>query len=172
MPGDYIETLAVDIKGVVVETSGKLRFVNKPCLDHNSSTFYPLLESYQLPQDTFKTILRSEITELGRLSVHVDLVSYDGMEKGAFKYCHHPHGFGSWAEFQILARLPKHPNILPVDRLVLDEQTGKRVLGFTTPFIEGDDLHRNKNRLFKLKHLRQLMEVSAFRCSLLQHQQH
>lgn len=148
---EHIDTVAADIKGVVVETSGKLRFVNKPCLDMNDSTFYPLLESYQLPQGTFKTILRSDITELGRLSVHVDLVSYDGMEKGVFKYHYHPQGFGpAWAQFQILARLPKHPNILPLDRLVLDEQTGKRVLGFTAPFIAGGDLHDNKNRLFKL----------------------
>ncbi|EAQ90527.1 hypothetical protein CHGG_02462 [Chaetomium globosum CBS 148.51] len=165
---EHIDTVAAGVKGIVVEVSGKLRFVKQSCLGmdyYNSrSTLYPLLELYQLPQGTFKTILRSDIAELDRLSPGVDLVSYAGMEKGVFKYAaYHPNGFGdTWMEFQIQARLPKHPNILPVDCLVLDEQTGKRYIGYTAPFIEGGDLGTNKNRLFKLKHLRQLMEVVDF----------
>ncbi|KAH6845549.1 hypothetical protein B0I37DRAFT_447418 [Chaetomium sp. MPI-CAGE-AT-0009] len=156
---EHIDTAPADAMGVIVEASGNVRFVNSHCINMNDSTFYPLLESYQLPQGTFKTLLRSDITELDRLSAHVDLVSYPGVEKAAFKYTHHHKGFGDWAEYQIQARLPKHPNLLPLDRLVLDEQTGKRLLGFTTPFVEGGDLDTNKDRLFKLKHLRQLMDV-------------
>ncbi|KAG8418349.1 hypothetical protein J3458_005770 [Metarhizium acridum] len=52
-------------------------------------------------------------------------------------------------------RLPQHPNIVPLDRLVLDEVNG-RVVGFTTLYIPGGTLSKNKSRTFKLKWLRQL----------------
>jgi hypothetical protein len=145
---------------ILVDGEGNLTFVNEHELDENKSTWYPLLDEYQLPEGAVKTVLRSELTELDRLSVHVDLVSYPGMEKCVFKYTHHYKGCGStYQEFQIQARLPRHPNILPLDRLVLDELSGKRVVGFTTPYIAGGDLYTNKDRPFKLKYLKQLMEV-------------
>lgn len=136
-----------------------LRFVGETDQDLNNSTYFPLLEDYQLPS-TVKTVLRSELTELERLSVHVDLVSYAGMEQGVFKSAWHWNGFGPmWQQINIHARLPKHPNILPLDRVVLDEISGSRVVGFTVPFIAGGDLDTNKDRPFKLKHLKQLMQV-------------
>ncbi|KAK4242246.1 hypothetical protein C8A03DRAFT_11518, partial [Achaetomium macrosporum] len=107
-----------------------------------------------------RTIRRSEITELDRLCVHVDLVSYAGMEKGVFKYSHQWKGFGpKWQEIHIHARLPHHPNILPIDRLVLDEVSGTRVVGFTMPFIDGGDLAARKDRPFKFKYLKLLLQV-------------
>jgi hypothetical protein len=155
--------VADDIVGIDVDDSGSLAFVTAPELkygDHNKSTYYPLLAEYQLPSDSVRTVLRSEITELDRLSVHVDLVSYPGVEKGVFKYSHHYKGYGAmWQEIHIHARLGKHPHILPLECLVLDEVNGTRVVGFTTPLIAGTDLDTNKDRLFKLKHLKQLMQV-------------
>ncbi len=56
-------------------------------------------------------------------------------------------------------RLPPHPNLLPLDRLVLEELYGVGVCGFTTPFIPGGGFDKNRSRPFKLKWLKQLMGV-------------
>ena len=55
-------------------------------------------------------------------------------------------------------RLPPHPNIVPLDKLVLDKSQG-RIVGFTTPYIHGGTLHTDNSRIFKLKWLRQLTQV-------------
>ncbi|KAK4041692.1 kinase-like domain-containing protein [Parachaetomium inaequale] len=157
---ENIDKVAADVVGILVDGSGNLTFVNEHELDENKSTWYRLLDEYQLPEGAVKTVLRSALTELDRLSVHVDLVSRPGLEKCVFKYTHHYAGCGkTYQELQIHARLPSHPNILPLDCLVLDELSGKRVVGFTAPFIAVGDLDTNKDRPFRLKHLKQLMEA-------------
>ncbi|KAF5230158.1 hypothetical protein FAUST_9951 [Fusarium austroamericanum] len=55
-------------------------------------------------------------------------------------------------------RLPRHPNIVPFDRVVIDELNGS-VVGFNSIFIPGGSLEENKSRTFKLKWLHQLIEV-------------
>ena len=55
-------------------------------------------------------------------------------------------------------RLPRHPNIVPFDRLVLDEVQG-HVVGFTSSYIPGGTLSENTVRVFKLEWLRQLIQV-------------
>ena len=55
-------------------------------------------------------------------------------------------------------RLPNHPNIVPFDRVVIDELEG-RVFGFTTEYVPGENLEINKARVFKLKYLQQLIQV-------------
>ena len=55
-------------------------------------------------------------------------------------------------------RLPKHPNIVPFDSIVVDELEG-RFIGFTTVYIPGGTLDENKTRLFKLTWLHQLINV-------------
>jgi hypothetical protein len=162
--GRHVDNVATDVTGIKVdEVSGDLTFVTDPAnflFDPNISTHYPLLEEFQLPEQRVKTVLRSGLSELEPLSPHVDLVSHSEGGKGVFKYSHHHRGFGHiWQEIQIHARLPSHTNILPLDFLVLDEITGTRVVGFTTPFIDGGDLDRNRDRPFKLKYLKQLTAV-------------
>jgi hypothetical protein len=157
---ENIDRVAADVVGINVDDSGELAFVAEAEFDMNLSTYYPPLEEYQLPKNTIKTVLRSELTELDRLSPHVDLVSLAGVGERAFKYAHHYGGFDTmWQQIQIHARLPRHPNILPLDRLVLDEVTGTRVVGFVTPFIAGGDLDEGNHQRFKLKHLKQLIQV-------------
>jgi serine/threonine protein kinase len=63
-----------------------------------------------------------------------------------------------WHEVGVWVRLPKHPNIVPFDKVVVDELEG-RLVGFTTPFIPGGTVDENKDRPFKLKWLKQLMGV-------------
>ena len=63
-----------------------------------------------------------------------------------------------WKELNLWMRLPRHPNIVPFDRVVLDELEG-RVVGFTSVFIPGENLKDNHSRVFKLAWLRQLTQV-------------
>jgi hypothetical protein len=157
----YCDELAPGILGINVDGSGKVSFTAEPECEVNSlATYYPTLAEYQLPTGSIKTILRSEITELDRMSTQLDLVPYAGLGRGAFKYSMNWRGFGSmWQEIHILARLPRHPHILPLHRLVLDELTGSRVVGFTSPYMPGGDLEANKTRPFKPKYLNQLIQV-------------
>lgn len=52
----------------------------------------------------------------------------------------------------------KHPNIVPFDKVVVDELEG-RFVGFTSKYIAGGTLDENKTRVFKLKWLHQLTDV-------------
>lgn len=63
-----------------------------------------------------------------------------------------------WHEMNLWMRLPPHPNIVPLDRLVRDELRG-HVVGFTSRYIPGGTLSENTTRTFKLKGLRQLTGV-------------
>lgn len=47
-------------------------------------------------------------------------------------------------------RLPEHPNIVPFDRIIVDELEN-RCVGFTTTYILGGKLDANKSRVFKIK---------------------
>lgn len=64
----------------------------------------------------------------------------------------------SWKEMNLWMRLPRHPNIVPFDRVVVDELEG-RVVGFTNCYVPGGSLEDNKARVFKLKWLEQLTKV-------------
>ncbi|KAF6814421.1 hypothetical protein CPLU01_14409 [Colletotrichum plurivorum] len=55
-------------------------------------------------------------------------------------------------------RLPQHPNIVPFDRVVVDELDGNAI-GFTSVYIPGGTLDANPSRVFKLKWLQQLTRV-------------
>ena len=55
-------------------------------------------------------------------------------------------------------RLPPHPNIVPFDKVVVDELEGGCV-GFTTKYIPGGTLDENRSRTFKLKWLHQLIKI-------------
>ena len=64
----------------------------------------------------------------------------------------------SWKEMNLWMRLPRHPNIVPFDRIVVDELEG-RVVGFTSSYVPGGNLEENKSRVFRLKWLQQLIKV-------------
>ena len=55
-------------------------------------------------------------------------------------------------------RIPKHPHIVPLSSIVIDELEG-RFVGFTTPYISGGTLDENRSRVFKLEWLRQLTDT-------------
>ncbi|KAF5984773.1 CBL-interacting serine/threonine-protein kinase 25 [Fusarium bulbicola] len=64
----------------------------------------------------------------------------------------------SWKEMNVWMRLPHHPNIVPFDRVVVDELEGLMV-GFTSNYIASRNLEEKKSRVFKLKWLQQLIQV-------------
>lgn len=66
-----------------------------------------------------------------------------------------------WHEINLWIRLPKHPNIVPFDSIIVDELEGQ-IVGFTTTFVPGGTLDENKSRPFKLEWLRQLIGVVDF----------
>lgn len=166
MHRDSLPSNTVAIK--VDEAAKLLSFSTAWDDDVRNSTDYIALEEYQLPADVAtKTVLRSELTEVGRIAKIVDLVSYPsslspppssgGNNRLVFKYSTIS-ALNVWTEVQILARVPQHPNLVPVDRLVLDEVTGSKVIGFTMRYVAGETLDK-ANRLLKLKWLKELLQV-------------
>ncbi|KAK3941455.1 hypothetical protein QBC46DRAFT_407333 [Diplogelasinospora grovesii] len=146
----HIDDVGLNVMAMNVAESGKVTMSTDPQDD-----------DYRLPEH-MQTVLRSDLVELDRIAGEVDLISYatdPGMKKFVFKYSMGAWSIDRiWAQIHILGRISCHPNIVPLDRLVLEEISKSGVVGFTTPFIPGGDLSTNP-RPFKLKWLTQLMEV-------------
>jgi hypothetical protein len=152
----------------VDETGHLLSCSANPAEDITTVTNYLPLEAYQLPPTTAKPLLRSELTELVRFCGPADLVKSserlpslaadrEDNNCSVFKYwdcglCH------MWHEVQLLARLPPHPNMALLDRLVVDELTGSQLVGVTMRYVASQDLSQLRQP-FKLKWLRQLMQA-------------
>ncbi len=111
-----------------------------------------------------RSLLRSDLVEVARLGL-VDKVAYRDSPSGEertfiFKYSPLTQDDFFWSELQVNMRLPAHPHIVPLDRLVLDEIDGTEIVGFTMPFIPGGDVGSTRtSRPFKLEWLKQLMGV-------------
>ena len=165
----HLDDLPPETVAIIIDETGKLlSFCTDPKEDCTGIiTDYFLVEAYQLPPPIpSKTVLRSELTELRRYTTGVDLVSYptslsppadrEDKNRYVFKY-----GIAStilWKEIQMLARLPPHPNMALLDRLVLDETTGSQVVGFTVRYVAAKTLMESRSR-FKLKWLKQLIHA-------------
>lgn len=157
----HIDALGPDVYAIYLSQDGELASVStNPEDDEATCVYYPPLQAIQRP-DHVKTVLRSELLELDRFSPNVDLVSYTPCAnatdtKAVFKYYfvfQFLHKL--WHEMNLWIRLPPHPNIVPFDRIVLDELHG-RVVGFTSLYIPGGTISENKSRPFRLEWLRQL----------------
>jgi hypothetical protein len=164
----HVDDLGIDVTLIHLAPDGHILSVSTdPIHDATECVYYPQLDLIQIPAGV-QTVIRSEMRELDRLIGNVDLVSYqvetDDTElpvtkKAVFKYYWHTQFVGKiWDEMNLWLRLSHHPNIISIDRLVLDEVQGG-VVGFTTLFIPGGTLEDNVSRTFKLKWCRQLMAV-------------
>lgn len=105
--------------------------------------------------------------ELDRLGPGVDLSAYHdetgASHEVAFKF--NPWGRdrrlqNEWNEINLLTSLPPHQNILPFDRVVL-EDVESRVIGFTTKYVTGGTLE-NPKLPFRFKWLQQLTQLVDF----------
>jgi hypothetical protein len=151
-----------DTTGIEIDDAGALLSCRAvPEEDATKTTDYLELEEFQLPPAAAANpLLRSELTELARFTGPVDLVACpggDGKDRHVFKHASHS-PVGLWYEVQFLARLPPHPNMVLLDRVVLDEVTGSQVVGFTMRYVAGPTLETTRPP-FKLKWLRQLMQA-------------
>jgi hypothetical protein len=127
------------------------------------------LEEFQLPPAVAaRTVLRSELTEIGRnppvVAYPPSLCPGDGSAESAsaknrYVFKTDMEG-GPWDEMHVAARLPPHPNMVLLDRLVLDEMGGSRVVGFTMRYVPSESLATCWSKVrFKLKWLRELMQA-------------
>ncbi|KAH8129127.1 hypothetical protein FP744_10005103 [Trichoderma asperellum] len=167
IPGKYFErhinSLPLDSYKIYVSETGDLLQVSTDP-KHNAwiSIIRPEVEDLQLQKPlSIETVKRTELCEISRLGRGLDLVSYGTREERrvVFKYVLILQGSDRfWTELNVWIRLSHHPNIVPIDKIVLDEIYG-RIVGFTTPYIPGGSLEDNPSRGFKLKWLKQLIQV-------------
>lgn len=159
----HIRTLPLDTYLIHLSKSGDLLQVSTdPKDDPWVIIWRPEVEDLQLRKPLgIETVIRTELREISRMSWGVDLASYGTREEKrvVFKYALiFQDSYRFWAELNIWIRLPHHPNIVPIDKIVLDEIYGQ-IVGFTTPYISGGSLEDNLSRGFKLKWLKQLIQV-------------
>ncbi|GAB7355869.1 hypothetical protein MBLNU459_g6526t1 [Dothideomycetes sp. NU459] len=152
-----VHTLKVDEEGTLVSTSSDPEQDDSLVFNFPSYMDCPSLQKCS-------TILSSSMTELDRLEPGVDLMSYVD-ELGHKKTVVYKWAMviqrriQMWSEIHFLQRLPSHPGLLALDRIVLDDQTNQ-ILGFTTLYVPGSDLASStRHDVFRLQHLKQLTEV-------------
>ncbi|KAF4957072.1 hypothetical protein FGADI_3366 [Fusarium gaditjirri] len=160
----YSDQLSPDIYRIYISHSGEIiSTYNDPKDDETCTIHYPSLQDTCLPEGV-QTVRRDELEELERLGPDVDLVAYPPCQDGSAKkvifkyYFLWQYAQMSWKEMHLWMRLPRHPNIVPFDRVVVDELDG-RVVGFTNVYIPGGNLEENRSRVFKLEWLQQLIKV-------------
>ncbi|KAJ4313930.1 hypothetical protein N0V84_009172 [Fusarium piperis] len=151
--------------------------------DETYCVHYPVLDEIPLPEGV-QTMRRDMLEELERLGPDTDLVAYPPcssepankvrvnseetpksrsrilmFDQVVFKYYFlWQYAQKAWKEMNLWMRLPLHPNIVPFDRVVLDELEG-RVVGFTNRYVPGHTLEENKSRVFQLRWLQQLIQA-------------
>jgi hypothetical protein len=163
---EHIDNIPADAVSIKVSRDGELLSC---CLNTDEDPtvipFYPSAADF--PQGLRK-IRRSDLTEIDRLGVQADATTYESLSgqirRVVFKYYTNRSNIAAfWHELNCVIRLPKHPNIVPFDCLVFDTFDGEdKVVGFTAPFIPGGTVLDNISRVFKLKYLKQLIEVRHF----------
>jgi hypothetical protein len=170
----FINTLPAGVVNADVSEDGSL--ASTYVVDSRNRFFIP----FYPPRTDFPrrvpTVRRRDLTEVDRLGVQADLVTYSPRpgetRQVVFKYYWtHRNVAAWWHEANCVMRMPRHPNIVPFNALVVDTIDGiDRVVGFTTRYVPGETLDENKDRIFKLKYLEQLINVSISLPPLSSHQ--
>ncbi|OBT72659.1 hypothetical protein VF21_08570 [Pseudogymnoascus sp. 05NY08] len=117
--GQTVQSITVDDKGLLVKVS------SDPEDDRTLTTHYPRFATAPSLQNCL-TVQLSQLTEEDRLGPRLDMVSYvddSGTSKFAvFKYYMiYQTRSWIWNELHLTKALPKHPNLLPFDRVVLSD---------------------------------------------------
>ena len=161
----FIDTIPSDVTQVELDEQGvPVATSSNPRDNHSWVPFYPLRTEF--PRH-IATLRREDLTEVDRLGLQVDLVTYSPPSQPAetrravFKYYITEGSVALWwHEANCVMRIPPHPNIVPFDALIVDSiDAVDRVVGFTTRYIAGSTLQENDTRIFKLKYLQQLINV-------------
>ena len=159
--------LSRSIRAITIDDDALLCEVSTdPEEDDTAFTPYLIFSTLESLADCH-TVQYSKLKELDRLGPGIDLSTYED-ESGsthnvAFKF--NPIGKPrrlqmAWDEVNAWKRLPPHPNIVPFDRIVLDD-VESRVIGFTTKYIPGGTLD-NPKVPFRFEWLQQLTELVDF----------
>jgi hypothetical protein len=161
---EHIDDIPADAVFIEISHEGGELLSHSPDIrdDPTMVPFYPSVTDFTqgLPR-----VRRSDLTEIDRMGLQVDLTTYESApgrtKKVAFKYYTIPENVAMfWHELNCMIRIPKHPNIVPFDSLVVDTIDGDdKVVGFTTHFVPGGTVEDNIGRVFKLKYLKQLIKV-------------
>ncbi|KAI0848084.1 kinase-like domain-containing protein [Daldinia vernicosa] len=109
------------------------------------------------------TVRYAELVTLDQFTPRVHLVQLASSPETRLvvKYISRDMAKGNiWKEMNILKTQQLHPSILPVDRLILDNNN--IIVGMGIKFVPGGNLNNNKDRTFKLKWLKQLTETLDF----------
>jgi hypothetical protein len=148
-----------------VSNDGTILSTSKDLKDDRSWVpFYPPRTDFPVH---LATVYRGDLTEVGRLGIRFDLATYSpksGETKEVqFRYYWQVDSVDSWwNEANCVMRIPRHPNILAFDALVVENVGGvDRVVGFTTDHVSAEPFSKNMDQMFKLKHLKQLIDVSV-----------
>ncbi|CAI7596791.1 unnamed protein product [Penicillium glandicola] len=168
----FADYLSPEVRAITVDDGGLLTGVSiDPGEDDTPFVAYIPFSLCPSLADC-STIYFSQLQELDRLGLGVDLSSYDlshdsssNGQKVAFKF--NPFSMPrrlemAWKEINMLSRLPPHPNIVPFDRVVL-EDVESRMIGFTAKYIAGGTLaDADPKRPFRFEWLQQLTQVVDF----------
>ncbi|KAK3904121.1 CBL-interacting serine/threonine-protein kinase 16 [Staphylotrichum tortipilum] len=159
---ELIDDLPADVVRIAVSNDLELLASSTAAeSDWTKIPFYPSPADFppHLPK-----VHRSQLTEIERLGLQADHTTYEPTcypKHVVFKYYINEGNIVMfWHEVNCTLRIPRHPNIMPLDSLVVDSATpsGPEVVGgFTTPFIAGGTIMDNVGRVFKLSHLKQLI---------------
>ncbi|OQD74189.1 hypothetical protein PENDEC_c012G04724 [Penicillium decumbens] len=160
----FADYLSPEVRAITVDDEGLLTGVSTdPKEDDTVFVGYLPFSLCQSLADC-ATIYFSQLQELDRLGAGVDLVSYDD-QRLAFKF--NPLGMPrrlqmAWKEMNLLSKIPPHPNIVPFDRIIL-EDVESRVIGFTTKYIPGGTLEDADPKMpFRFEWLQQLTRLVDF----------
>lgn len=163
----FADHLSSEIRAVTVDDDGMITEVSTdPKEDGTHFVAYLPFSIVESLADC-RTIQKSKLQELDRFGPCVDLSSYEDelgiSHKVAFKYLvmHLSRRVQMlWYEVHILKSLPPHPNLVPFDRVVIDD-VESRIIGFTTKYIPGGTL-ADVNIPFRFEWLQQLTQLVDF----------
>ncbi|KAF8865661.1 hypothetical protein BDZ45DRAFT_711189 [Acephala macrosclerotiorum] len=163
----FADCLSPEVRAVTLDDNGLITGVSTDP-NEDETIFVPHFPFATVPSLADCRIIQySKLQELDRLGPGVDLSSYKdesgNLQMVAFK-------FNSWwkpvkmqmawDELHLLKILPSHPNLLRLDRVVL-EDVESRIIGFTTKYIPGGTLE-NPKVPFRFEWLQQLIQVVDF----------
>lgn len=163
----FADCLSPKVRAVTVDDEGLISEVSTD-LEEDDTMFIGYLPfSTAASLHDCRTIQYAKLQELDRLGPGVDLAAYHDesgiSQKVAFKF--NPIGKPrrlqmAWDELNLIKSLPPHQNIVPFDRIVL-EDVESRVIGFTTKYISGGTLDNSKLP-FRFEWLQQLTQLVDF----------
>lgn len=163
----FADYLSPDVRAVTIDNDGLLAGISTDPEEDDTPFMAYLPISVAESLADCRTIQYSQLRELDRLGPGVDLSSYEDEfgipHKVAFKFnlLDKPLRLRmAWDELNLLKSLPPHPNIVPFDRVVL-EDVESRVIGFTTKYIPGGTLDTS-NVPFRFAWMQQLTQLVDF----------